>query len=91
MFVHFGSDAARPSEPYRVYLPLTNNMLQLARNLGEEALMAVRETYVSSDDAPDASRWSRRASLLVWMLGSALGYTIAIAAVRMAWAAFAPH
>jgi len=53
--------------------------------------MAVRETYVSSDDAPDASRWSRRASLLVWVLGSALGYTIIIAAIRVTWGALAQH
>ena len=53
--------------------------------------MAVPETYMSSDDAPDAPRWSGRASLLVWMLGSALGYTIIIAAIRVTWAALAQH
>jgi hypothetical protein len=86
-----GRGAARPSEPYRIYLPLTSLLLQSAPDLGEEVLMAVRETYVSSDDAPDASRWSRRASFLVWVLGSALGYTIIIAAIRVTWGALAQH
>ena len=53
--------------------------------------MAIRETDVSSDDAPDASRWSRRASLLIWVLGSILGYTIIIATIRVTWAALAQH